>query len=157
MLSLPTLRPALSEYALTRLRSAANASTPEPTVALPKVVTGGVELELVVEGGVEVEVEVVLVVEDGVEVEVVLVVEVVEVVVEEPEQPGIALQTSSLPPVRTSPDSDGSGSTLFRMSAFSAVVPRLVAERINAAAPETCAAAIEPPLMYPKVPFLSVE
>src|ERR1700738_2181559 len=36
-------------------------------------------------------------------------------------QPGSALQTSSRPPVRTSPDRDGSASTLLRMSALSAV------------------------------------
>src|ERR1700722_3320733 len=66
-----------------------------------------------------------------------------------PEQAGIAWHTSSRPPVRTRPVRAGSGSTLERMSAFSAVVESGSADRISAAAPDTVAEAIEPPLMYP--------
>jgi hypothetical protein len=55
-----------------------------------------------------------------------------------PTQPVIALQTLSRPPVTVMPDSDGSGSTLFKIALLSwATVRPVCAERINAAAPVT--------------------
>ena len=62
-------------------------------------------------------------------------------------QPGIALHTSRRPPVSTFPASAAKLSTWERMSAFSSPTDNHGwEERMSAAAPETCAAAIEPPL-----------
>ena len=59
----------------------------------------------------------------------------------------IALQTSRRPPVSTFPASAGTLSTWERMSAFTSPTDNHGwEERMSAAAPETCAAAIEPPL-----------
>ena len=61
--------------------------------------------------------------------------------------PAIALHTFRRPPVISLPDSDGSLSTFSRMSARSAVVViEGATDRMSAAAPATCGAAIEPPL-----------
>src|ERR1700731_3711628 len=61
--------------------------------------------------------------------------------------PSVALHTSRRPPLVTLPSSEGSLSTLARMSALSsATESHGSAERMSAAAPETCAVAIELPL-----------
>src|ERR1700674_1892195 len=61
--------------------------------------------------------------------------------------PGSALHTLRRPPLITFVDSEGSLSTFSRMSAFKPSAVRLGAfERISAAAPDTCGAAIEPPV-----------
>src|SRR5713226_7446920 len=62
-------------------------------------------------------------------------------------QPGSALHTSRRPPLITLPASEGSGSTLPTMSAFSSWGDSEgETERISAAAPATWGEAIEPPL-----------
>ena len=84
---------------------------------------------------------------DGVKVDVGLVAVGVGVIVLL--QPGIALQTFNRPPVVVIPARLATESTLLRIAllSWSTVKPACPgAERINAAAPETCGVAMEVPL-----------
>ena len=60
----------------------------------------------------------------------------------------MALSTLSRPPVRTTPASDGIGSTWLNRLFLRLMVSSAQRESTNAAAPETCGAAIEVPLRY---------
>ena len=67
-----------------------------------------------------------------------------------PVHPGSALHTSRRPPVISLLSIAGNLSTFSRMSALScAAVSVGATERISAAAPDTCGAAIEPPVSQP--------
>src|SRR5213080_3002208 len=69
----------------------------------------------------------------------------------------IALRTFRRPPVSTTPASDDSGSTLFRIVARRFAVDSAHRDSSSAAAPDTCGVAIDVPLIVAYPPPAMVE